>query len=305
MISYAQNGEDVVLARLFGRVAAGVWIDVGAGDPEVDSVTKLLSDQGWWGVNLEPDPSLLARLEAARPRDRNLGVAASDHAGRGTLHVAPAPGRSTLEPDHVVEELGAWRTIEVPMATVAAIAADAGLERVDLLKIDVEGHERQVLAGADLARLRPRVVLVEATLPGSPTPSYEPWEPIVVDAGYVCALDDGLNRFYVAAGDAEAIAALRVPANVHDDFVRRADEERLRAASAAMAEAAAAYAALDGRARELEAEVAAAQRRIAALEADVEAGRDQLARGRLAEERLHAVDATLAALEEQAGTRAG
>lgn len=292
IVSYAQNGEDVVLHRLFGSVSSGVWIDVGAGHPELDSVTRRLSEQGWWGVNLEPDPSLLAQLEAERPRDRNLGVAASDHEGRATLHVAPAAGRSTIEPALVAPELGAWGTAEVPVTTVASIAAELGLGRIDLLKIDAEGHERLVLMGADLAGLRPRVVLVEATEPGRPVPSYEAWEPILFDAGYMCVLDDGLNRFYVEPADDEARRALRYPANVHDDFVRFADHQRSEAV------------------RALELELAEARVRVAALESEAAARTAELdglraiaARAGEAEARLVAVDGVLSTIEEQLAAR--
>ncbi len=56
MVSYAQNGEDVVLARVFGDRRAGFYVDVGAGHPVVDSVTKHFYDLGWRGINVEPLP---------------------------------------------------------------------------------------------------------------------------------------------------------------------------------------------------------------------------------------------------------
>ena len=40
MISYAQNFEDVVLNRVFHDVKDGRYIDVGAYDPVIDSVTR-------------------------------------------------------------------------------------------------------------------------------------------------------------------------------------------------------------------------------------------------------------------------
>ena len=41
-ISYAQNYEDVMLARALRGVEKGFYIDVGAQDPVNDSVTKSL-----------------------------------------------------------------------------------------------------------------------------------------------------------------------------------------------------------------------------------------------------------------------
>ena len=79
MISYAQNREDVLLARVFHDVKAGFYVDVGANDPEHCSVTKHFYDLGWRGINFEPG-RVFEKLAAARPRDINLNVAASDRA---------------------------------------------------------------------------------------------------------------------------------------------------------------------------------------------------------------------------------
>jgi chromosome segregation ATPase len=61
-------------------------------------------------------------------------------------------------------------------------------------------------------------VLVEATEPTTTIPAHEPWEPILLDAGYVFAAFDGLNRWYVRKEDAELTEVVRVPANTLDDY---------------------------------------------------------------------------------------
>lgn len=74
-VSYAQNFEDVMLARALGAVKAGFYVDVGAQGPEEGSVTKHFYNQGWCGLNFEPSVHYHAQLEAARPRDVNLRCA--------------------------------------------------------------------------------------------------------------------------------------------------------------------------------------------------------------------------------------
>jgi hypothetical protein len=54
MISYAHNFEDVLLDRCFRNVSNGFYIDVGAWDPVVDSVTHHFYEKGWHGINGEP-----------------------------------------------------------------------------------------------------------------------------------------------------------------------------------------------------------------------------------------------------------
>ena len=50
---------------------------------------------------------------------------------------------------------------QVSTTTLEAFAAERSISRVDLLKVDVEGHELMVLEGVPWARLRPRVILCE------------------------------------------------------------------------------------------------------------------------------------------------
>ena len=80
-ISYAQNCEDVLLHRALRSVSKGFYIDVGAGDPELNSVTKAFYDAGWSGINIEPLPMRFNRLVAERLRDINLAIVIADTDG--------------------------------------------------------------------------------------------------------------------------------------------------------------------------------------------------------------------------------
>ena len=245
-VSYAQNQEDVVLARaLRPDDREGFWVDVGAGDPVLDSVTAAFSERGWRGVNVEPLAREHERLCAARPADTNLQVALGATAGVGKLFIEPTEkpewsdpdgpidrGASTMVPE-IAERYRAdgqeFTPIEVPILTLAQVVADHVRGPVDFLKVDVEGFEREVLAGADWKSFRPRVVVMEATVPKSDEPAHETWEPTLLEAGYRLALFDGLNRFYAHADEPALLRLLSIPANVFDDFIpygwtRRVDQ---------------------------------------------------------------------------------
>ena len=98
MISYAQNQEDVLLSRLFPPGRPGFYIDVGANDPVVDSVTKHFYDMGWRGINVEPAAQPFERLLQLRDRDVNLNVGLSDKNGTLSFYEFPGalPGSSTF-----------------------------------------------------------------------------------------------------------------------------------------------------------------------------------------------------------------
>jgi FkbM family methyltransferase len=224
MISYAQNAEDVLLSRLFPPGRPGFYIDVGANDPVVDSVTKHFYDLGWRGINVEPSSRPFERLLQQRDRDVNLNVGLSDKEGSLSFYEFPPelPGSSTFEHGQAEwhhDSGRAYEKREVPVTTLARICEEHVTGTVDFLTIDTEGHERQVLEGGDWARWRPRVVVVEATQPNTLIPTHDQWEHVLTGAGYLFAAFDGLNRFYVRAEDEDLLPALAAPANVLDDFV--------------------------------------------------------------------------------------
>lgn len=218
MISYAQNAEDVVLRRVFFDRAAGFYVDIDACDPVEDSVTKHFYDQGWSGVNVEPDSRLHATLAAARPRDRNLCAAVGREETAVTFYPTKTRGHGTLATSFAADVEEAVPET-VPQITLARIFAEqVPPSGVDFLKVDVEGWEFEVLSSADWSQIRPRVVVVEAVDP-SGQPSHARWEPILLEAGYRFGLFDGLNRFYCRSEDAETLLPrLAAPGNVLDNW---------------------------------------------------------------------------------------
>jgi FkbM family methyltransferase len=223
LVSYAQHGEDVRLARIFAG-GSGFYVDVGAYDPVSCSITKHFYDRGWRGLNIEASPGAWARISAARPRDVTINVGASDRSGTLTFYEFPVglAGLCTFSEEAARSHRArGHHYVERPIATkpLAELLAVHAPPVIDFMSVDVEGYERQALAGADLARYRPRVLIVEATEPASSTPTHSTWEPLVLQAGYQFVVFDGLNRFYVRNEDAELGPALALPPNPLDDYV--------------------------------------------------------------------------------------
>jgi FkbM family methyltransferase len=224
MISYAQNAEDVVLARIFKARRPGFYIDIGAGHPVFDSVTKYFYDNGWHGVNVEPVKEFVAELRSARPRDVNLNAGVMDVEGQSTLYQAPDHmlGQSTLSKDHALAYRHSGvqlREEPVEIVTLAAICDKYAPTAFEFLKVDVEGLEREVLVSGDWTRWRPRVVVVEAIDVLTHMDISDRWEDVLKSSGYQCALFDGINRFYTTHDDGEVVELLRAPANVLDGYV--------------------------------------------------------------------------------------
>ena len=66
-VSFAQNFEDVILWRVLKDVLSGFYIDVGANDPVIDSVSYAFYQRGWRGIHVEPMPVYAEKIRAARP----------------------------------------------------------------------------------------------------------------------------------------------------------------------------------------------------------------------------------------------
>ena len=181
-----------MLWRALRGVERGCYVDVGAAEPEADSVTCAFYQRGWRGVNIEPTRGAFERLSASRPDDINLNVAAGSRDGVTHLYLVDGGnGLSTIVPDQrdSLQEQG-WRSEEthVPVLTLASILAEHVDDVVHFLKIDAEGSERDVLAGADLRHFRPWIILVEATKPNSQKPPRRPgrvfcWKLITASPG--------------------------------------------------------------------------------------------------------------------------
>lgn len=224
-VSYAQNFEDVMLWRALKHVEKGFYVDVGAHSPYIDSVTCVFYDRGWSGINIEPNPKLFEQLQKERPRDINLQVAISREVGTLGIYFFGEYGLSTVE-ESVAEEIKkegyetdgptqveAWNLKKVWTSFVP------NGQQVHFLKVDVEGHEAEVIIGNDWVRNRPWIVLVEAMQPLRQIEMHHLWEPILLQFDYRHAYSDGVNRFYVAAEHLELLPIFRYPPNAFDNFV--------------------------------------------------------------------------------------
>ncbi len=220
MISYAENAEDVVLARALPG-DSGFYVDVGASSPDSSSVTRHFYEQGWRGINIEPRDDAHELLEARRPRDINLKVAVGSTDGVATFYrVIRDPDLSTTDEEDLALLRASGYEYEaesVEVRTLTSILDEHDVEHIDFLKIDAEGSEEAVLRGFDFVRWRPRVILIEAIRPWSRERADGRWRNLLETQGYVAALFDGINLFFGVEGD-EAILGQLVPASPLDSF---------------------------------------------------------------------------------------
>lgn len=202
--------EDEVLLSGLGEIPGGFYIDVGAGDPFEDSMTRVLYDRGWRGVNIEPRLEAFQRLKQHRPRDVSLHGVASEVSGEVLFYEIGLPGgavsefgrvdsTSSLVPAKAASALEHKRPVNPVLIRSYTLDEIFGYRAdfqtpadVHFLKIDVEDAEPQVIAGWNSRLYRPWALCIEAD-----DPHKHKWESRLTGYNFVGTF--AVNRYYVAA----------------------------------------------------------------------------------------------------------
>ncbi len=157
----SQQEEEKLVREFFQNDDSGFYVEVGANHPTDGSQTWHLEQHGWTGVLVEPQPDLAAFLVTMRKTAKVFPVACTspDNAGQMmSLHVDGA--RSGLDRDRMAPGSNTSFVIAVPTRTLDSILEEAQAPSpIDLLSVDVEGHELEVLSGFDFERWQPLLIL--------------------------------------------------------------------------------------------------------------------------------------------------
>lgn len=225
MLSYAQHFEDVYLMRCFRERKDGFYIDVGAGHPVIDNVSFAFYLKGWHGVTVEPNPALARLSRSIRPRDLGAETLVGSSPGQAKFFlVDDFHGLSTMIGENARAAADNYgkksNELTLPVTTLAELCRQHASQAIDFLKIDVEGAEKDVLEGGDWKTYRPKVVVIEATMPASPEPNWGGWEPFLLAQKYRFVFFDGLNRYYLAEEASSLAVYFEAPVNPFDKAVQ-------------------------------------------------------------------------------------
>ena len=176
-LSYAQNFEDVLLMRALRGIQNGFYIDVGAHSPIEDSVTKAFYDIGWRGINIEPSAEFFDQLVRARPKDINLCVFVGAKVGSREFYEIHGTGLSSGIASIAKGHARATSARAVEQLTLDDVCREHVTGEVHFLKVDVEGAEAEVIEGFSLAKVRPWILVIEATFPLTTVETHASWEP--------------------------------------------------------------------------------------------------------------------------------
>jgi len=166
--SYSQEGEDMILRRIFEGKARGFYVDVGAHHPTRFSNTHFFYKRGWCGINIEPNPGVSDFFRSVRKRDIHVELGVSDSAGEITYYQFNEPALNTFDSESVKSSLARQQYHLKSTCRVTVERLDQILDSylplgtsIDFLSIDVEGLDLAVLRSNNWQRYRPKCVLVE------------------------------------------------------------------------------------------------------------------------------------------------
>jgi FkbM family methyltransferase len=163
---YSQHDEELVIRDFFQDQRDGFFLDVGCGHP-IDASNSYFLEKHlrWTGIGVDALPEMADKWRRKRPKSRFFNFIVTDHAG-------------TLDPFYRTEAWGissvnkpatgpggrpvSSKEIMVPTTTLTQLLERNGVERIDLLSMDIEGHEPKALAGFDILRFKPRLACVES-----------------------------------------------------------------------------------------------------------------------------------------------
>jgi len=147
----AESGEQTLLRSLAVTQDATTVFDVGA---NVGSWT-LAALRAWPGAEVHAfEPSASTHRDLAAVCEgrsvRCIPMALSDRAGKGVLHQVPGlSGLSSLHMRDLIEHGFEMSHAEpISLTTLDDYCAGAEIQHIDILKIDVEGHDLAVLHGS-------------------------------------------------------------------------------------------------------------------------------------------------------------
>lgn len=159
--SYSGGAQDLIIDYFFKNKKDGVYIDIGCYHPFNGNNTSLLYSRGWSGINIDLDFHTIDFFNYIRKRDENINVAISNTGGERDMFFFH--NRSAINSLSEMRRESAKETRKIQTKTLNTVIEKSKFKnkKINLLSIDVEGHELEVIKSIDLKKYYPDMIVVE------------------------------------------------------------------------------------------------------------------------------------------------
>lgn len=225
--------ENLIVYQLIAQLADNggedfTFIEVGAFDgTTANHIHPHATNRGWKGLVIEPSPPAFSKLKlayAGHPQVIVVQTAVGDKSGivpfywvepdkeldwidmMSSTDKAVILAQKSLVPN-IAERI---KELEVPIRTISDLCTEHHLARVDLIKIDAEGHDDDVLRSIDFKKIKPVMIMFEHKL--IPTERLHANDEMLTSFGYE-RIPMWADTVYVTGGFARDECVMRIIAS--------------------------------------------------------------------------------------------
>jgi FkbM family methyltransferase len=161
----SEHAEEWIIRDFFHDRRGGTFVDVGSYDYRRYSNTYYLEQTlGWSGVAVDAQEEFAADYAKYRRRTKFFSYFVSDRSDAMESLFVPTMNNLVASSNKEFAERDEFsgRERKVHTITLNDLLARAGLSKIDFMSMDIELAEPKALAGFDIDRFAPRLVVVEA-----------------------------------------------------------------------------------------------------------------------------------------------
>lgn len=167
--SYSQEGEDLMLYRIFEGRKTGFYVDIGCHHPFRFSNSYLFYKLGWRGICVDPLPGTKALFNKWRPEDIAIECGVSAEKGKLNYIMFNEPALNTFDSNMAEERnrIKGYNIInkkDISVNTLSSLLNELlpkDIKDIDFFTIDVEGLDLDVLISNDWKNFKPQVIVAE------------------------------------------------------------------------------------------------------------------------------------------------
>lgn len=171
--SYSQEGEDILLGRIFDSKSVGFYVDIGAHHPKRFSNTYWAYKKGWSGICIDPMEGLQKMWRKSRPRDLFIEKGVSTKKGFLDYYKFSDPALNTFSlkrtkylqnhTNHTNYKLKDVKPVSIDTLEniLDSNTSKTKISQIDFMSVDVEGEELQVLMSNNFNKYRPHILVIE------------------------------------------------------------------------------------------------------------------------------------------------